>query len=45
MAIDLREYATRDRIEGHLANPYLPSKESNELILSSSSQASKTHDR
>lgn len=29
LAIDLREFATRDRIEGHLVNPYIPAKESN----------------
>jgi len=29
LAIDLREFATRDRIEGHLMNPMIPAKEAN----------------
>lgn len=33
LAIDLREFATRDRIEGHLMNPYIPSKEANQVII------------
>lgn len=29
LAMDLREFATRDRIEGHIVNPFIPPKEAN----------------
>jgi len=41
----LREFATRDRIEGHHVNPHIPAKESNEMIINAATQASKTLDR
>lgn len=33
LAIDLREFGTRDRIEGSISNPFIHSKEANQHII------------
>jgi hypothetical protein len=44
LALDLREFATRDRIEGHLSNPFIQSKEANQTIINQSNLAAKSFD-
>jgi len=44
LALDLREFATRDRIEGHLSNPFIQSKEANHNIINQSNLAAKSFD-
>jgi len=40
----LREFATRDRIQGHLSNPFIQSKEANQTIINQSNLAAKSFD-
>jgi len=45
MAIDLREFATRDRLESHQPNPFVHSKEANQSVLNQALFASKAYEK
>jgi hypothetical protein len=45
MALDLREFATRDKVEAHNSNPNIPPKEANHTVVNQANFACKTFEK
>jgi hypothetical protein len=44
LALDLREFGTRDRIDAHLANPVTQSKEANQHVVNQANFSAKAYE-
>ena len=45
LALDLREFASRDRIDSHFVNPFIQSKEANQLIINQANYSAKAFEK
>ncbi len=45
LALDLREFATRDRIDAHFVNPFVHSREANQQVINQATRTAKSHEK